>query len=126
MKVKVIKANSLEEVLAMVANIACTDCKCVNRMHTKVEAPIDLSFFVNRIAEKKGWRFERADGWLGGIAEVSPIAAFNIVAREIAIYLDHKYEDHIENSEKIFVISSLDGRIHTCGQDILLFPLPQC
>lgn len=112
MEVKVIKADSLEEALAIMANIACADCKCVNRMPTKVEAPVDLSFFVSRIAEKKGWKFERANGWLGGIAEISPIAAFNIVAREIAIYLDHKYEDHIENSEKIFSISPLDGRIH--------------
>lgn len=112
MEVKVIKANSLEEALAMIANMACADCRCVNRVPIKTEESVDLSFFINRIAEKKGWKFDKANGWLGSIAEISPVAAFNIVVREIAIYLDHKYEDHIENSEKIFAISTLDGRIH--------------
>ena len=34
-----------------------------------------------------------------------------MVLREIAIELDKKYEDHIENSPEIYVISMLDGKI---------------
>lgn len=81
--------------------------------NTKIQDPTkDLKYYINKIAEKKGWSIERAWGWLCGIERLSPIAAFNIIAREIAVDLDNKYEDHIENSEKIYAISPLDGRIH--------------
>lgn len=73
---------------------------------------VDLGYYIERIANRKGWTAQKVNGWLGSIEKESPIAAFNIVAREIAIDLDRKYEDHIENSERIYVISSLDGRIH--------------
>ena len=119
MKVQVIKVNSLEEAFAQLAALGCVNCNCGERVFAsapavaeKTEPTVDLNYFLQSLAEKKGWRPERMAGWLNGIAELSPIAAFNIVVREIAIYLDQKYEDHIENSEKIFVISSLDGRIH--------------
>ena len=42
---------------------------------------------------------------------ILPAAAFSMVLREIAVELDKKYEDHIENSPEIYVISMLDGRI---------------
>ena len=35
-----------------------------------------------------------------------------MVLREIAIELDKKYDNHINNSEKIYAISPQDGRIH--------------
>lgn len=78
-----------------------------------IEAPnVDLGYYIEKIANRKGWTVEKVNGWLGSIEDESPIAAFNIVAREIAIDLDKKYDDHIENSEKIYAISPLDGRIH--------------
>lgn len=71
-----------------------------------------LNYYIEKIADRKGWKVEKVNGWLGSIEEESPVAAFNIVAKEIAIDLDKKYEDHIENSEKIYIISTFDGRIH--------------
>lgn len=115
MEVQVITCNSLEEALAHLAAHACVNCNCRERIPASAEEAqptVDLNYFLNSLAKKKGWRVERLVGWLNGIAELSPIAAFNIVVREVAVYLDHKYEDHIENSEKIFAISPLDGRIH--------------
>lgn len=115
MEVKVIKANSFEEALQMIASLACSDCNCAHREPAQPQVenqPVNLNYFIGEIAKKKGWKPERAAGWLNGIAELSPIAAFNIVAREVAVWLDKKYEDHIENSEKIYIISTLDGRIH--------------
>ena len=96
------------DVLKILAAALAASCDCTKPQN---ETP-NLSFFVQKIAEKKGWKYERANGWLAGIAEISPVAAFNIVLREIAVYLDQKYEDHIENSENIFIISTFDGRIH--------------
>lgn len=114
MEVKVIKANSFEEAMQIMASMVCSDCKCANKVPTvkAVEEPVTLNYFIEEIAKKKGWKPERAAGWLNGIAELSPIAAFNIVVREVAVWLDKKYEDHIENSEKIYIISPFDGVIH--------------
>ena len=114
MEVRVIKANSLEEVLAMIAHVACANCECPNRVpeSVKVKKPVTLDYFIEELAKKKGWRPERMAGWLNGIAELSPVAALDILLREIAVYLDQKYEDHIENSDKIYIVSTLDGRIH--------------
>lgn len=39
-------------------------------------------------------------------------AVVQLLLKEIAIELDKKYDNHINNSEKIYAISSQDGRIH--------------
>lgn len=100
--------------MQIMASMVCSDCKCANKVPTvkAVEEPVTLNYFIEEIAKKKGWKPERVAGWLNGIAELSPIAAFNIVVREVAVWLDKKYEDHIENSEKIYIISPFDGVIH--------------
>ena len=59
-----------------------------------------------------GWKPQKVERILNTTAEMLPMAAFNIMVREIAIALDAKYPDHINKSEKIFTISPLDGRIH--------------
>lgn len=115
MEVKVESPMDLFVALAAFHN-GMANCKCNKKECKKVEdapkAEYDLGFFIQKIADKKGWRFEKANGWLGSIEEINPSAALNIVLREIAVELDKKYDDHIEKSEKIFVISHLDGRIH--------------
>ena len=74
---------------------------------------IDLmSKAIERIAKRLDWKPQKAERYINTLVEVMPMAAFNLMAREIAIILDQKYEDHIEKSDKIYVISSLDGRIH--------------
>lgn len=119
MKVQVIKFNSLEEVLAHLAAHACVNCNCKERVPASAEEEqpaVDLNYFLQSLAEKKGWRVERLAGWLNGIAELSPIAAFNIVVREIAVYLDHKYESfHQEMRLRKSSHCSQCG-LHTCGQ----------
>ena len=49
--------------------------------------------------------------YLNSVDSILPAASLSMVLREIAIELDKKYEDHIENSPEIYVISLLDGRI---------------
>lgn len=39
-------------------------------------------------------------------------AVVQLLLKEIAIELDKKYDNHINNSEKIYAISPQDGRIH--------------
>lgn len=71
----------------------------------------DLAFYVNKVAQRFGWKPAKACNYLNTIDSCYPAAAFAIVLREIAIELDKKYEDHIEKSPEIYVISMLDGRI---------------
>jgi len=71
-----------------------------------------VSQAIERIAKKLGWKPQKVEGYLNTLAAIMPMAAFNMVAREIAIMLDEKYPDHINKSEKIYCISPLDGRIH--------------
>ena len=72
---------------------------------------VNLSFFIEKIAERLGWKVEKVCNYLTTLDELHPAAAFTVVLREIAIHLDLQYPDHISNSPEIYVISLFDGRI---------------
>ena len=75
------------------------------------EVPMELDYYIQKIAEKLGWKMEKVYNYLNSVDSILPAAAFSMVLREVAIELDKKYEDHIEKSPEIYVISMLDGRI---------------
>lgn len=77
----------------------------------ETEVPMELEYYIQKIAEKHGWKIEKVYNYLNSVDSILPAAAFSMVLREIAIELDKKYEDHIEKSPEIYVISMLDGRI---------------
>ena len=77
----------------------------------KTEVPMELEYYIQKIADKLGWKIEKVYNYLNSVDTILPAAAFSMVLREIAIELDKKYEDHIEKSPEIYVISMLDGRI---------------
>lgn len=77
----------------------------------ETEVPMELEYYIQKIAEKLGWKVEKVYNYLNSVDAILPAAAFSMVLREIAIELDKKYEDHIEESPEIYVISRLDGRI---------------
>lgn len=66
---------------------------------------------VERLAKKQGWKPQKMMNYLVNLADINPAAWFNTVLREVAVILDEEYEDHIENSPEIYVISMFDGRI---------------
>ena len=96
-------------VLTPIGGTHSTDCTC--RHCAKSEVPMDINFYVERIAARLGWKSEKVYNYLNSVDSILPAAAFSMVLREIATELDKKYEDHIENSPEIYVISLLDGRI---------------
>lgn len=75
------------------------------------EVPMELEYYIQKIAEKLGWKIGKVYDYLNSVDTILPTAAFSMVLREVAIELDKKYEDHIEKSPEIYVISMLDGRI---------------
>ena len=77
----------------------------------ETEVPMELEYYIQKIADKLGWKIEKVYNYLNSVDTILPAAAFSMVLSEIAIELDKKYEDHIEKSPEIYVISMLDGRI---------------
>ena len=73
---------------------------------------VTMSKVAKRIANRLGRKPQKVERYLDSVDEIMPMAAFNMVVREIAVMLDEKYPDHINKSEKIYCISPLDGRIH--------------
>lgn len=84
-------------------------CPC--SQGAKGEIPMDINFYIEKIAARLGWKPEKVYNYLNSVDSILPAAAFSMVLREIAIELDKKYEDHIENSPEIYVISMANGRI---------------
>lgn len=74
--------------------------------------PMCVGYYIASLAKKAGWKPEKMAGYLQNLWNVNPSAAFSILLREVAIELDKKYEDHINNCEELFIISLMDGRIH--------------
>ena len=77
----------------------------------ETKIPMELDYYIEKIANKLNWKVEKVYNYLNNVDTILPAAAFSMVLREIAIELDKKYEDHIENSPEIYVISLFDGRI---------------
>lgn len=77
----------------------------------KSAAPTDLGYYVNSLAQKKGWKSKKMAGFLNNLSEINLGAAFQVVLREVAVELDKKYEDHIEKSEEIYCVSLTNGHI---------------
>lgn len=77
----------------------------------KAGVPTDLEYYIQKIAERLGWKIGKVYNYLNSVDTILPAAAFSMVLREIAIELDKKYVDHIEKSPEIYVISMLDGKI---------------
>ena len=110
----IVNEKTLPELLkaGVLTSVGCahdTDCTC--RYCAKGEVPMDMNFYIEKIAARLGWKPEKVYNYLNSVDSILPVAAFSMVLREIATELDKKYEDHIENSPEIYVISLLDGRI---------------
>lgn len=83
----------------------------VDKVLKPTETHMDLHYYVEKLAKKLNWKVEKMYNYLNTIDSVYPAAAFSMILREVAIELDKKYEDHIEKSPEIYVISMLDGKI---------------
>jgi uncharacterized protein (DUF1697 family) len=101
-----------EEIKISVSKISKDQAKeIIKEANTIKEEEKALEYYIHKVAERKGWKLEKADGWLLSINEISPVAAFTILLKEIAIDLDKNYEGHIKNSEQIYAISTINGKI---------------
>lgn len=66
---------------------------------------------IQHLANRIGWNKENLEKYLSNLYKISPAAAFEIVLKEVAILLDEKYPDHINNSNEIWVINKVSGGV---------------
>lgn len=91
----------------------------VDKMLKPAETPMYLHYYVEKLAKKLNWKVQKVYNYLSTIDSVYPAAAFSMILREVAIELDKKYEDHIEKSPEIYVISMFDGRITKANKALI-------
>ena len=64
---------------------------------------------VKHLAERIGWKVNNLEKYFDNLYKIHPAAVFSVILKEVAIMLDEKYPDHINNSKEIYVISALNG-----------------
>lgn len=77
------------------------------------DSDIDITIggAVQHLANRIGWNEDNFWKYFNNLYKISPAAAFDIVLKEVAILLDEKYPDHINNSKEIWVINKVNGEI---------------
>ena len=73
--------------------------------------PDNAGFYISQAGKKLGIDPLYACKLLEMVAVMNPTAFFSILLREIAVELDRKYPDHIENSKEIYYINMFNGTI---------------
>ncbi len=72
---------------------------------------LDMQMCVKHLASRIKWNLQNLLKYLDNLYTIYPAAVFSIILRELAIMLDEKYPNHIENSDEIWCISTIDGEI---------------
>lgn len=85
--------------------------KNLENAEAKTKIPVVMDYYIANIAKRLGWKEDKVYNYLNSIDHLYPAAALSIILREIAVELDKQYQDHIEKSPHIYVISMFDGRI---------------
>ena len=77
------------------------------------DSDIDITIegAIQHLANRIGWNKENLEKYLRNLYKISHAAAFEIVLKEVAILLDEKYPDRINNSNEIWVINKVNGEI---------------
>ena len=77
------------------------------------DSDIDITIkgAIQHLANRIGWNKENLERYFNNLYKISPAAAFEIVLKEVAILLDEKYPDHINNSNEIWVINKVSGGV---------------
>lgn len=83
------------------------------------ENPITIEEVYKSLASRLEYSEEELMILLSILDDVYPTLTFNLLLREVAIMLDNKYPDHIENSKEIWTISPFDGLVTMVGKSCI-------
>jgi hypothetical protein len=100
------KTSQLTEPMAdmLVSNGILTD-KCPFKI------PTDFDYYVAKLAKKLNITFEDCGTMLNCLMTYAPATVFSLLAKQIALELDAKYEGHIGKSKELFAIELTTGYI---------------
>jgi hypothetical protein len=79
---------------------------------------VDIMNFVPVLAIKFKLPTSETLVLLQHLYDMNPGACISLFAKEIAIFLDLRYPDHISKLDEYFVLSLTDGCIHPCNTPI--------
>lgn len=100
------KTNQLTESMAdmLVSNGILTD-KCPCKIHT------DFDYYVAKLAKKLNISFEDCGTMLNCLMTYAPATVFSLLAKQVALELDAKYEGHIGKAKELFGVELTTGYI---------------
>ena len=84
--------------------------KILDKLENSV--PMDIEYYAKNIADRLGWHMSKVKNFIRMTFDCNIASGFSILLKEVAIELDKKYKDHINNCEELYIISTMDGRIH--------------
>ena len=98
------KTNQLTEPMAdmLVSSGILTD-KCPFKIHA------DFDYYVAKLAKKLNITFEDCGKMLNCLVTYAPATVFSLLAKQIALELDAKYEGHIGKSKQLFAVELTTG-----------------
>lgn len=79
---------------------------------------VDIMDFVPVLATKFNLPTSETQVLLQRLYDMNPGACISLFAKEIAIFLDLRYPNHISKLDEYFVLSLTDGCIHPCNTPI--------
>ena len=77
----------------------------------QVEEPMDWFYYANHLADRMGVNAEDLCSELSYLSNYHPMTFINVILREIALVMDHKYEGNIKDCPYVYIISSFTGEI---------------
>lgn len=100
-----------------------SELEVMNTASNQVDNPddsqaVDIMDFVPVFAKKFNLSIPETQTMLQTLYDINPGACISLFAKEIAIFLDLRYPDHISELNEYFVLSLTDGCIHTCNTPI--------
>lgn len=91
-----------------------TNPTVTEQANQKEQFTLTLDDIVDILAQKLNIHPDAMPALLQKLYRINPGACLSLFAKELAIQFDLLYPDHITESDKFFVLSLLDGRIHEC------------
>lgn len=77
-----------------------------------VKAPTDLEYYINKIANRLNWNYNKTLNYISNLKKINNAAVFSILLKEIALEMDKNYEGHISKIPEIYTISTATGTIN--------------
>lgn len=73
--------------------------------------PTNFDYYVAKLAKKLNISLEECETMLNCLMSYAPSSVFSLLAKQVALELDSKYDDHIGKSKELFGIELSTGNI---------------